>query len=410
MKKMIPYFALVTAILIIAVQACSVLTDSSSLSERIAVETDTAELSKRVQVVNSPVDIVPYPGLHDKAKADQKPFERELILVANVSSPIIDGNYTLSATAVDIAAKTLYVSYHRYGNPYAGAIDLIDLGDPTEPRLVSSVTFTDTDINGLEVDNNRKKLWVTGGRSVNQSGYDTEGHLGAIVGEFEMDRDGAFDFGRYRETPLPSYSGNALVEKAQTLYVAVGATGGGYVEIDKETFSPGGTLAYENAKYVERHNSDIIGLRLDQNHLPVFEILDFSGNELQQYAGSEGVAPQDGKNVVEHFAGVTYGALGNRGVKGFRFDGRGDPLVYEFAVNGNDVANGVTVDGRYVYIAHGTDGLFVTTHPVSPNKEPEEVYRWNSGMGSANFVKTDGQFLIVANGVDGLNVLRIEKM
>ncbi|MDZ7806118.1 MAG: hypothetical protein U5K71_03265 [Gracilimonas sp.] len=97
--------------------------------------------------------------------------------------------------------------------------------------------------------------------------------------------------------------------------------------------------------------------------------------------------------------------MGDQGVKGYKFNTGTDP-VYEFNPQGDDASNGVTVDGQYVYIANGTDGLFITTIARSGNKDPEEVYGWKSGSGSANFVKTDGKFIILANGTDGLNILR----
>jgi hypothetical protein len=66
------------------------------------------------------------------------------------------------------------------------------------------------------------------------------------------------------------------------------------------------------------------------------------------------------------------------------------------------------VDGKYVYIAHGINGLYITTHLRSGQHDPESVFNWksDSNQASANFVKTDGNYVIVANGVNGINILR----
>lgn len=396
------YYRTALFVLLIAMGACSILSQNSHPNDRVSINNDTEQLKSRIQIVNDPVQLT---GNVAKSKGWQSECEDDFIHVANVKSPVDQDNNTLSATSVDISAHTVYVSYHLYGNKYAGAIDIIDLKNQSNPQIVSTISFNDTDVNALEIDPNRKKLWIAGGRDVERSGYDEEGHHGAIVGEFEIDK-GTFEFEKYREAPLPSYSGNALVEMNNELYLASGASGGGYFELDQSTLSLQHSVDNEFAKYVERRKSDIIGLSLDASQSAKFEILDFKKDEMDRYDINQTVAPPDGKNVIEQFGDITFAALGDQGVMGFKFDGRDDPLVYEYNVSGNDVANGVTIDGKYVYIANGTDGLYITTHPNSDKKSPDAVFNWNSGVGSANFVKTDGNYIIVANGTDGLNILR----
>lgn len=133
--------------------------------------------------------------------------------------------------------------------------------------------------------------------------------------------------------------------------------------------------------------------------------MDFKNGSITNYETPFTISPVDGKNVLEHTSSITYAALGNQGVKGYQFNSGSEP-VYEFNPMGEDVSNGVTAAGNYVYIANGTDGLFITTQSRNENNQPEEVYSWKGGNGSANFVKTNGSFIILANGIDGLNILK----
>ncbi len=386
--------------------SCDILNTGSD-NNQISVNNDLEKLNERVSIVNEPVDLDTTSGQASTATM-AKNNDHTFTHVATVSSPLdVNGN-SLSATSIEIRANKIYVSYHLNSNPYAGAIDIFDVKDESNPKITSSVYFSDTDVNALEIEENGKMLWYTGGRDVSKTDYDEETHNGAVVGELKIDKDLFEDY--RKETPLPSYSGNALVDHSRQLYVASGATGGGFFELSKDNLEIINQFDVDFAKYIDRRQDDIIGLSLMNGEKAKFNIMDFKNNEMSDFETNFEVTPSNGKNVIEHRAAITYGAFGNQGVKGYKFDGGSDPLVYEFDPAGEDAANAVSADGKYVYIAHGTDGLFITTQARSPNKEPEGIYSWdNDDQASANFVKTDGQFVILANGIHGLKILKREK-
>lgn len=378
------------------VAACDILSNGDGNNFKVQVNNDLKELNERIQLINEPITL---DSTRSKASGAGK-FSH----IANVASPEINGR-KLSATSIELRANKVYISYHLNGSDYGGAIDIIDIKDEENPSLVSSITYLDTDINGLDVEENNKLLWITGGRDVSSSGHSTEDHNGAIIGELGIDK-GEFEESAYRETPLPSYSGNDIVDfPGQSLYVAAGATGGGYYKLNKSDFVITDRVDHDFAKSIDRRQSDIIGLNLTPEGKANFTIMDFDNDSMTNYETPFTISPVDGKNVIEHTSAITYAALGDQGVKGYKFNSGTEP-VYEYNPSGEDVSNGVTVDGQYVYIANGTDGLFITTIARSGNKEPEEVYSWKGGDGSANFVKTDGNFIILANGTDGLNILK----
>jgi hypothetical protein len=379
---------------------------TSSDSNEITIQSDIEKLNERVEIVNEPI-ILDTTAHASNTSAALKGNDHSFTHVANVNSPVdIRGN-RLSATSIEIRANRMYVSYHLNGNPYFGAIDVFDIKDEANPKIVCAVYFSDTDINELQIEENGKTVWYAGGRDVTKTDYNEEVHKGAVVGELKLDNDVFEDF--RKETPLPSYSGNAIVDMGRQLYVASGATGGGFFELSKDNLSIANQFEVDFAKYIDQRKNGLIGLSLKDGKQAKFYMMDFKDNEIDEYETHFEVTPQNGKNVIEHRDAITYGAFGNQGVKGYKFDGGGDPLVYEFDPEGEDVANGVSADGEYVYIAHGTDGLFITTQSRSPNKEPEGIYSWdnnNTEDASANFVKTDGKFVILANGVNGLQILK----
>ncbi|MDZ7658788.1 hypothetical protein [Fodinibius sp.] len=385
--------------------SCDILNNGSE-DNQISVTDDLQKLNERVSIVNEPVELDTTSDQTSTA-AMAKGNNHTFTHVATVSSPLDGNGEPLSATSIEIRANKIYVSYHRNGNSYAGAIDIIDVKDESNPKITSLVEFTDTDINALEIEEDGKKLWYTGGRDVSKTDYNEETHKGAVVGKLKIDKDVFEDY--RKETPLPSYSGNALVDHSQQLYVASGATGGGFFELNKDDLSIINQFNVDFAKYIDWRKDDIIGLSLMNGEKAKFNIMDFKKDDMNGFETNFTVTPANGKNVIEHRAAITYGAFGNQGVKGYKFDGGGDPLVYEFDPQGEDVANAVSAHGNYVYIAHGTDGLIITTQARSPNKEPEGIYSWdNDDEASANFVKAAGKFVILANGTDGLKILKKE--
>jgi len=406
MNMLNKYFPATIIVLLVSVGACGILSQKEDSNGRISVNNDLTQLNQRITVVDQPITF----GA-SKAMSLQKQPGENFNWLANVD-PLEDneGNL-LSATSVDIKANNAYISYHLNGSPYGGAIEIIDLKDASSPKLVSQIFFDDTDINDLKVNEDGKKLWFTGGRDVHLSGYEQEWHHGAIIGEISINNNQFDDADKHtRETALASYSGNAIVEKSQELYVASGATGGAYTEVDKNSLEINKKMDSDYAKYVERYENDIIGLSLSEDGAASFKLWDFENDEMTDYPLNISVDPVDGKNVVSNFGDITYAALGQAGVKGYKFDGSQNDLVYEYKVNATDAANGVAADGKYVYIANGVDGLYITTYSLAPNKDPEEAYDWKAESDgtnvSANFVKTDGHYIIVAYGKDGVKILK----
>ena len=90
-----------------------------------------------------------------------------LTLVAQIDPPSFSGADNLSATDVFIDGDFAYVSYHTVADDLAGAADIIDISDPTAPRVISRVYSTSIDFNAIEYNNGF--AYIIGGIDSEQS-------------------------------------------------------------------------------------------------------------------------------------------------------------------------------------------------------------------------------------------------
>lgn len=396
----------VAGLLSLVLTSCDMLSDDSPPG--LSVNNDLTSLNTRVQIVNEPIRLSIADGqdITDgevPAKGGQL-GEDTFIHVANVKAPLDPFDNPLRATSIEIRANVAYVSYHTNGSPFGGAIDMIDVSRHERPEILSSVRFDEIDVNALEIERNGKHLWFTGGKDIGDEDV-PDGHTGSVVGRIYI-KHKAFREDDYKEATLPSYSGNDIVELNDDLFIASGGSGGGFFEVDAQSLELKNAVYSDFAKSIELGRHDIFGLTLANGSRAAFYKLDDQPGQLQASDTQIEVTPIDGKNVIERYGDVLYASLGSAGIKGFRLEPSDFSTVFEFKASGNDAANGVTVDNKYIYVANGTDGLYVATRPGNGSTRPEFVFNWYGGEGSANYVKTDGQYVIVANGTDGLNILR----
>ncbi|MGB6154077.1 MAG: hypothetical protein WBG48_18980, partial [Pricia sp.] len=86
------------------------------------------------------------------AKGNEQAGDYPLTLVARVDAPSYSGAENLGASHVYVDGEFAYVSYNTVEDGYAGAIDIVYVGDPTNPRLTSRLYYTNADINAIAYD------------------------------------------------------------------------------------------------------------------------------------------------------------------------------------------------------------------------------------------------------------------
>jgi hypothetical protein len=129
-------------------------------NDRISITNDAGALASRVTYLDDSIPIdsvhVGYPSA--PAPLGSAPISRSstasqagginLSLKAEVTPPSIGGQQ-LQATSVSIVGNLVVVSYNMVGNPYLGAVDVIDITNRNQPVLRSDALFQNTDVSAV---------------------------------------------------------------------------------------------------------------------------------------------------------------------------------------------------------------------------------------------------------------------
>lgn len=329
--------------------------------------------------------------------SEPEPEQHEIIIdhIANVENPDPDHTHDISATCVQMAGNNAYVSFHRQGADYSGCVEVIRFDTPETFSLVSYMRSVDKrDFNHLIVDEN--KVYLTGGEN-----------KGAFLAYIPLS-DGIFQSGDANQLSvvrLPGSDANCVVRNGGYYQVATTA---GFHTLNASDYS---TLQSKetpgSAKFIHLNGDKLLTLNLaDRNSeqsAAVVNIYHPSDHlfSTPQSTISEGIiSPVDGKNVSRVDGNHVYACLGGNGFVRYT-DG---------AVNGTfkiddtrAAVNGMDFDDRFIYIAYGSEGLYIL------NKETLGVvasYTYSGGK-SANYVKAVNGYIYVAYGRNGLQVFRL---
>src|SRR6266852_6457505 len=126
---------------------------------RISITNNVGVLASRVTYMNDsiPVDSagvgypsapLPYASASISRSSASSQAAFNLQLNAEVAPPSIGGQM-LQATSVSIVGNLAVVSYNMVGNPYLGAVDVIDFTNKNHPVLTSEALFQNTDVSAV---------------------------------------------------------------------------------------------------------------------------------------------------------------------------------------------------------------------------------------------------------------------
>lgn len=317
----------------------------------------------------------------------------EYTLVADISVP--DYNSTnLSATDVTYSDGLAFISYHLNGAEFAGALDVLNLGNINSPSFTYNYKNEAREFNAIRYDSDR--IIMAGQRNVDESGFSTNGTQGAVLFTAEIiNEDQIEESANWSEIPMPSFSGNSIgMINDNSVLFASGASGGGFFEVNLNSGTITNTIEEDFAKYVQIVDDTkyhLIGgngnaeLNVDQNG--VSQTIDLGKSAI----------PTDGKNVIDIYDGKAYVSLGENGIVVVNLST--NEVVGEYTYEGEGLANGLAVDEDFVYIANGQDGLILVRRQ---NLEYYGRYKYD---GSANLVEIVDNIILIANGTGGVKVL-----
>ncbi len=151
MKKVTLLFA---SVLLFAISCSDETTVFSEPVNDLSLESNEKVLTDGVSFEASGVlDILDEATLTGKtSKAEEQAGDYPLTLVAQINPPSFSGAENLTASHIDVDGNYAYVAYNTVEDGYAGAIDVINISDPYNPRITSRLYYTNADINSIIYD------------------------------------------------------------------------------------------------------------------------------------------------------------------------------------------------------------------------------------------------------------------
>ncbi|EIA08851.1 hypothetical protein [Flavobacterium frigoris] len=374
-------------------QSCQSNDDLSGKEEKVILNSDANSLNARMDHSSSGVINLVGSNLTSRNAATSETDKFPMSLVAEVNPPVYEGK-TLTATHVDVKDKYVYVSYNTVGETYLGGLDVIDISEPNNPKLVVQAILPNTDISTVIYDNGN--LYFSGATSV-----DANANLTTPAFVAKMPLQNGLLTTDYSNIPLLSYVGTG-VAVATNDYFAVSGNNGVLAKIDKTTNSIKVTIPIADLRALGYINNKVVVL-----------------------SGKEGVKVYnaDSMSLVSSFAATTDVAEAKRTID-FQGDnilvaqGYSGLLVYSATgsllqtlslptaiagVSPSDVVtNAVSVNGDYAYAANGAAGIAVYQKQTSNLVSLGSI----SLGGSANYVKSVGDYIFVATGSGGLKIVK----
>ncbi|WP_298486025.1 hypothetical protein [uncultured Maribacter sp.] len=323
-----------------------------------------------------------------------------LTLVAQVDAPSFAGGENLTASHVHVDGDYAYVSYNTVEDGYAGAMDIINVSDPNNPRVTSRLYYSNADINSIQYDNGY--VYFAGGvdaeTSVRATSNSFLGKIAASSGRFTGTTNIEYAF-------QEGYNATDVVVNGNNVYVTSGQEG---------------TLSIYNKNTLNAVNeSEFLDLRsvvVQDNNIAVLD-------------ASKGVAVLDlNLNIVKEIAiDSDFGINTKR-----TLDFSGDNIVVAEGVNGAgiySIATGTLKEYIPILInPNGVDSGDVVTNAVATNEGVLLMANGGAGLclseeqndntdlvgiiqleGSVNYVTTKGDYVFAASGKEGLQIIKLNK-
>ena len=166
-----------------------------------------------------------------------------------------------------------------------------------------------------------------------------------------------------------------------------------------------------SAKFIDLNGDDMLTLNLDSRgtdaagaEINVYPQNDYALASPKTQFSENVITPVNGKNVARLDGNHIYVCLGENGFQRYTLNGQPDG---NFKLEGtNSLVNGMDYDDKYIYIAYGSEGLYVLDKSTL-QVVASHIY---SGGHSANYVKVVNGHIFVAYGKSGLQVFKLTEV
>lgn len=367
--------------------------NTTDQDSKVVLNSNTTELSNRMDYSQSGVISLTTSKLTSRNAASVAADNFPMSLLAEVNPPTYEGK-TLTATHVDVNGNFVYVSYNTQGETYLGGIDVIDVSQPNNPKLVIQAILPNTDISTVVYQNGT--LYISGA-----SRMDANPELTSPAFVAKM--------------PLQ----NGLLSNDYTPLSLIGNVGTGVAVANSNYFAISGN---KGALVKINNSSNEINTAISIDDL---RALGYNDNKIVVYSGSQGVKiynadtmallstittstdVPDAKRTIDFQGSNILVADGYNGLKVFNSAGNLlQTLALPTNIEGVDqqdiVTNAVSVSSDYVYSANGAAGIAVYKNTNNNITSLGSIFLG----GSANYVKSVGDYIFVATGTGGLKIIK----
>jgi len=375
-----------------------------TFAEDISIENNEAVLQQSISITNAgALDIFGDISTNRsafKSSLEEQAGDYPLTQIAQINPPVHQGSI-LTSTHVFVAEDYAYVSYNTVGETYLGAVDIIRISNPINPRLTSRLFYVNADINSVHYDDGY--VFIAGGVDAEISNLATEN---SFVAKIRVKKDKFYDIDEITYGFQVGQNATDLVIDGDKVLVSSGAEGV-LATYDKTTLTKISEQPFSDLRSVAKNGSQLAVLDavtgvsiFDQNNQPILQIpittdlgiaskksLDFKNNRIvvpEAYRGA-GVYNASTGNLLEYIDIPTNPILENPGDK---------------------TTNAVGFNEDVILMANGGAGLCLS----------EELPDGSFGVvgileleGSMNFLATKGDYIIAASGTKGVQIIKFNR-
>ncbi len=339
-------------------------------------------------------------GKSSKSREEQPAGDYPLTLVAQIKAPSRSGVENLTASHVDLDGDYAYVSYNTVEDGYSGALDIINISNPNNPRITGRIFYLNADINSVKYDSGY--LYAAGGFDSEKSATID---MNSFVAKIPVS-SGRFDIRNISYGFQEGFNATDVKTTASSILVTSGKDG--YLKsYAKKDLTAENEEAYEDLRSLSLQGSSIAVLNaatgiqiLDDSFNVINEIsinadfgdfakrtLDYSENKIVVSEGSQGAGVYD----------VMSGSLLERV----------PILINPDGVNQNDiVTNAVALNDKVLLMANGGAGLCLSE---SQDNNDTNLVGIIELEGSINYVASKGDYIFAASGKAGLQIIKLNR-
>jgi len=422
MRKILPALTSLVALLHLSCSDASGPGDQAN--DRITITNNTGVLASRVTYFDDTVALdtvgIGYPSapaplasapIGRSSAASQASFN--LSLKAEVAPPSIGGQM-LQATSVSIVGNLAVVSYNMVGNPYLGAVDVIDITNKNQPVLRSEALFQNTDVSAVTTSGTNVYLAEATG--------DTGFASPAVFEVVQLVGNQLVLTGNQR-VGLNSFAATSVA--TGTRVYATSGDGGSLFMINPATFAVTSSIPLHDARWVAVGGGKVAVIQGTPGTLTVYNESNMSVVGSWAFAGAN-VA--EAKSHAQLVGGKAFIAAGDSGVQvlsastGLKVGAVPRPNPDSLGLSPSVVVtNALTIDQDLMFISNGEAGVYVAQGSQAFSATSSETQQTITMRGKLRFGNLQSVnhvaysaggpgnpgLLIIAAGLGGLKIVQV---